>query len=238
MKNNIDYLIEFRQRFLRVLMVWGVIALTFSFFANNIYTFLAMPLLHQFTEHQSIIATAVSAPFFVPLQSAMMLSIYVCVPLLLYQLWQFTAPALYQKERRLAFSFLLFTSVLFYLGSVFAYYVVLPLFFQFATHFLPKGVTFMPDMSSYFAFVMRMLLAFSVAFELPVLIVFIIWCGFVSRDKIAKQRPYVIVSCFIIGMLIAPPDVFSQTLLAMPLWGLFELGLLISRMIKKRDIEL
>ncbi|OGT42885.1 MAG: twin arginine-targeting protein translocase TatC [Gammaproteobacteria bacterium RIFCSPHIGHO2_12_FULL_40_19] len=234
MKNSIVFLIELRARILRVLITWGIIAAIFSYFANSIYNEFALPILHQLTPHEHLIATAVTTPFFVPLQSAMVASIYVCAPVLLYQLWQFILPALYRNERRFVFSLILLGTLLFYIGTLFSYFIVLPMMFRFLAHFSPAHVVFMPDISAYFDFVTRMLLAFGFAFELPVVIVVLIWLNVLSQEQCKNMRPYVIVGCFVLGMLLTPPDVLSQTLLAVPMWGLFELGVYIARRISRK----
>lgn len=233
MKNSIAFLIELRARLLRVLIIWGMIAAIFSYFANTIYDGFALPILHQLTHHEHLIATAVTTPFFVPLQSAIVASIYVCIPVLLYQLWQFILPALYRKERRFIFSLILFGTLLFYIGTLFSYFIVLPMMFHFLAHFSPAHVVFMPDISAYFDFVTHMLLAFGFAFELPIVIVVLIWLNVLSQEQCQQMRPYVIVGCFVLGMFLTPPDVLSQILLAVPMWGLFELGVWVARRISR-----
>ncbi|EKD78112.1 MAG: Sec-independent protein translocase TatC [uncultured bacterium] len=232
MKNNIQLLIELRARILRVLIMWGSIAALFSYFSNAIYEGFALPVLHQLTPHEHLIATEITSPFFVPLQSAIVLSVYVCIPVLLYQLWQFVLPALYQKEKKLVFGLMLSGAILFYVGTAFAYFIVLPMMFRFLAHFSPAQVVLMPDISAYFNFVSRMLLAFGFAFEVPIVIILLLWLHILSQEQCKKMRPYVIVGCFIVGMLLTPPDVLSQTLLAVPLWGLFELGVWVGKFLE------
>lgn len=232
MKNSISFLIELRARLLRVLLIWGMIAAIFSYFSNQIYTIFALPILHQLTPHEHLIATDVTTPFFVPLRSAIVASIYICVPVLLYQLWKFVLPALYHKERQLIIGLIIAGTLLFYIGTAFSYFCVLPLLFRFLAHFSPAGVVMMPDISAYFDFVTRMLLAFGAAFEVPIVIILLIWLNVLSLEQCKAIRPYIIVSCFIIGMLLTPPDVISQTMLAIPLWGLFELGVWAGKIIR------
>lgn len=233
MKNNIQFLIELRARLLRALTAWGMVAAIFSYFSNSIYDGLTLPILKQLTPHEHLIATAITTPFFVPLQSALVASIYICIPIFLYQLWQFILPALYQREKKLLFFLMLAGTILFYTGTAFSYCVVLPMLFRFLAHFSPENVVIMPDISAYFHFVTRMLLAFGLAFELPIVIVVLIWLNILSQKQCQQIRPYVIVGCFILGMLLTPPDVLSQTMLAIPLWGLFELGVFVGKMIRE-----
>lgn len=233
MKSTFMFLVELRARLLRVLVMWGIVAAIFTYYANSIYAIFAKPILLQLTHHEHLIATAITTPFFVPLQSAVVASIYVCIPVFLYQVWQFILPALYQKERRLVFYCLIVSTCLFYIGTLFAYYIVLPLLFRFLAHFTPSGVIFMPDMSAYFDFIVRMFLAFGITFELPIVIIVLIWLNVLTLSQCQQIRPYVIVGAFILGMLLTPPDVLSQTLLAIPLWGLFELGVFVSKIITR-----
>ncbi len=231
MKNSIAFLIELRARLLKALIAWGIIAGIFTYFANTIYEGFALPILHQLTPHEHLIATAVTTPFFVPLESAIVASIYVCMPILLYQLWQFIFPALHRTEKKFIFYLILSGTFLFYIGTLFAYFIVLPMMFRFLAHFSPAHVSFMPDISTYFDFVTRMLLAFGFAFELPIIIITLIRLHILSLENCQQIRPYVIVGCFILGMLLTPPDVLSQTLLAVPMWGLFELGVFVAKKI-------
>lgn len=229
MKNSIAFLIELRARLMKALIAWGIVAAVFSYFSNDIYEGFALPILHQLTPREHLIATNVMTPFFVPLQSAIVASIYVCIPILLYQVWQFILPALYRKEKKFIFSLIISGTFLFYIGTLFCYFIVLPMMFRFLAHFSPAHVAFMPDISAYFDFVTRMLLAFGIAFEVPIVIVLLLWLNILSEEQCKKMRPYVIVACFVLGMLLTPPDVLSQTLLAIPLWGLFELGVWVGK---------
>lgn len=237
MKNNFIFLIELRARLLRTLITFGIVAAVFSYFANNIYELFALPMLHQLTPNEHLIATAVTSPFFVPLQSAIVLSVYVCIPVLLYQLWRFILPALYQKEKKFIFLLVLSGTFLFYIGTLFSYFVVLPMMFHFLSHFSPAHVVIMPDISTYFNFVTRMLLAFGFAFEMPIVIILLLWLNILSQEQCKKMRPYVIVGCFVLGMLLTPPDVLSQTMLAIPLWGLFELGVWVGKILFKLRVD-
>jgi len=223
------HLIELRDRLLRVILVILVVFLCLFYFANDLYTLLAEPLLRYMPKGGSMIATDVASPFLTPLKLTLVLSVFVSVPFVLYQAWGFVAPALYQTEKRLVFPLLISSTVLFYLGIVFAYFVVFPLVFRFFTGVAPSGVTVMTDISRYLDFVLKMFFAFGVAFEVPIATILVIWTGMTTAESLASKRPYIIVSAFVIGMFLTPPDVFSQTMLALPMWLLFELGLLMSK---------
>ena len=223
------HLVELRDRLLRAVLAVLVIFASMFAFANDLYTLLAEPLLRQMPGGASMIATEVASPFFTPVKLVMVLSIFVAMPVILYQLWAFVAPGLYQKERKLVLPLLVSSTMLFYLGMAFAYFVVFPLVFGFLTNIAPKGVAVMPDISKYLDFVLKMFFAFGVAFEVPIATILVIWTGLTTAESLASKRPYIIVIAFVAGMLLTPPDVFSQTLLALPMWALFELGLFLSR---------
>lgn len=236
MRESIEHIIELRQRLLRYLLVLGVVFVSLAFFANDVYHVLTLPLLHHVTQGFGLIATSVPAPFLVPLKSALFVSFFVTVPYLLYQGWSFIAPGLYRQERKLLWSVLFSSSFLFYAGAAFAYFIVLPLVFQFLHAVAPAGVKVMPGMSEYFSFVVRLFLAFGFSFELPVLIVLLDAMGIYSADRLAEKRPYIIISAFVMGMLLTPPDVVSQILLAVPLWMLFEVGVFFAKR-RRRALE-
>lgn len=226
----VTHLIELRDRMLRAVLAVVVVFLCLFYFANDLYTFVAEPLMRHMPQGTSMIATEVASPFLTPFKLTLVISIFVCIPYLLYQGWAFIAPGLYQNERKLVFPLLLSSTLLFYLGMVFAYYVVFPLVFGFLTKVAPQGVAVMTDISRYLDFVLKMFFAFGVAFEVPIATILVIWSGLTSAKSLASKRPYVIVAAFVIGMLLTPPDVISQTLLALPMWLLFELGLIFSRL--------
>jgi len=206
-------------------------------FANEIYTYISEPLTRYLPEGTSMIATAVASPFLTPFKLSFVLAIYLAMPFLLYQLWRFIAPALYRHERQLVAPLLFFSSFLFYSGGLFAYYVVFPLVFGFLSQTAPEGVTIATDISLYLDFVIKMFFAFGMAFEVPVVTVLLIISGMVKPEKLSHARPYIVVGAFVIGMLLTPPDIISQTLLAVPMWLLFELGLIIGAfLIKRRGI--
>ncbi len=228
----LSHLIELRDRLLRsVIAVAIAFALMFPF-ANDIYTFLAEPLMKHLPEGSSMIAIDVASPFLTPFKLVLMLSVVLTIPYLLHQLWSFIAPGLYQHEKRLALPLLASSVVLFYVGMAFAYFVVFPLVFGFFTSVTPEGVTVMTDINRYLDFVLMMFLAFGIAFEVPVATVLVVSVGITTPEKLARMRPYIIVGAFVIGMLLTPPDVVSQVLLAIPMWILFEAGLWATRYIK------
>jgi len=180
-----------------------------------------------------MIAIEVASPFFTPFKLALVVSIFISIPYLLYQFWAFVAPGLYQHERRFILPLLFASTLLFFLGVAFAYFVVFPLMFKFLTAAAPAGVTVMTDISHYLDFVLTLFFAFGICFEVPIFTIVLVWTGIVTPQALAEQRPYVIVGAFIIGMVLTPPDVISQTLLALPMWLLFEAGLLCSRLIAR-----
>lgn len=223
------HLVELRDRLLKIITGIIIVLLTLFPFANQIYTFLADPLLKHLPEQSTMIAIEVAAPFLTPFKLVMLLSIVITIPWILYQLWAFIAPGLYKHEKRLVLPLLVSSSLLFYLGMVFAYYVVFPLVFGFFTKVTPEGVAVMTDISRYLDFVSKLFIAFGVAFEVPVLTFVLVMTGATSVEALSGARSYVIVAAFVIGMLLTPPDVISQILLAIPVWLLFELGLLMSK---------
>lgn len=224
--DNYAYLIELRSRLLRCCVVVGAVFTLFSFFAKSLYEVLAAPMMHQLPAHHGFIATQITAPFLVPFKFAFVAALFVCVPYLLYQLWQFIAPALYQNERTAAWMLLISSSLLFYLGVGFAYFIVFPMIFKFFLQFAPAGVELRPDIEHYLDFSLTLFLAFGAAFEVPVLTWVLVRTGITQKTQLKAARPYVIVAAFVIGMLLTPPDVISQVMLAVPIWFLFELGLL------------
>ena len=225
----VQHLIELRDRLLRVVLAVVVIFLGLFMFANDLYTLLAEPLLRHMPEGTSMIATEVASPFLTPFKLTLVLSVFITVPFILYQAWGFIAPGLYQREQRLVFPLLFSSTLLFYAGMSFAYFVVFPLVFGFLSGIAPEGVAVMTDISRYLDFVLKMFFAFGLAFEVPIATILVVWSGMTTAESLAKKRPYIIVGAFVFGMLLTPPDVISQTLLAIPMWILFELGLIFSR---------
>jgi sec-independent protein translocase protein TatC len=217
------------------LVVVAVVFGGLSFWANDIYAYLAGPLTKHMPPGAQMIAIGVASPFLAPLKLTLVVSFLVAIPFVLYQIWAFIAPGLYQHEKRLALPLLLASIVLFYCGMAFAYFVVLPIIFQFMLTTAPAGVAVMTDINQYLDFVLTLFVAFGVSFEVPIATILIIASGLVSRQSIADKRPYAILAAFVIGAVLTPPDVVSQTLLAVPIWLLFELGLFFSRFIKPRE---
>ena len=233
----LNHLKELRVRLLRSFAGVVIVFLPLIFFSNEIYQLAASPLQALLPENSSMIATQVASPFLSPLKLTFYLSLMISLPYFFSEMWRFIAPGLYKNEKRFALGLTLSSIFLFYLGILFAYFLVFPLVFGFFTSVTPEGVKIMTDISSYLDFILTIFLAFAIAFEIPVLIFLLIWTGITSPNSLAKKRPYVIVSCFILGMLLTPPDVISQALLALPAWVLFEVGLLFSRIFIKNNTE-
>lgn len=225
----VSHLLELRDRLLRMVLAVLAIFLGLFYFANDLYTIVAGPLMAHLPEGSSMVAIEVASPFLTPFKLTMVLSIFLAMPLILHQFWKFVSPGLYAHEKRLAMPILATSIVLFYLGMLFAYFVVFPLVFGFFTSTAPKGVAIMTDISKYLDFVLTVFFAFGVAFEVPVATILLVWSGVTTPKALAAKRPYVIVGAFVIGMVLTPPDVISQTLLAVPMWILFELGIVFSR---------
>ena len=226
----IGHLTELRDRLLHSIMAVLLIFLGLIYFANDIYTFVSAPLRELLPAGATMIATEVTSPFLAPFKLTLVVAVIVAMPYILHQAWSFIAPALYRREKRLAFPILVSSILLFYLGIAFAYAVVFPLIFAFFTSVSPSGVAIMTDINSYLNFVLKLFFAFGIAFEIPIATILLITAGATTPEALAKQRPVVIVTCFIVGMLMTPPDIISQTLLAVPVWLLFEAGLLFGRL--------
>lgn len=233
----LSHLFELRDRLLRIVVVVLIIFLGLFSFANDIYHMLAAPLLNQLPEGQTMIATGVISPFLTPFKLALVASIFLAMPFILYQAWAFIAPGLYRHEKRLAFPLLVSSIILFYLGMVFAYYVVFPLVFGFMATTTPEGVTHTPDISMYLDFSLKLFFAFGIAFEVPIATILLVLAGITTPESLASKRAYIIVGAFVVGMLLTPPDIISQTLLALPMWLLFEVGLFFSRLLLRRREE-
>ena len=231
----VEHLVELRNRLLRVVIVVAVLLLCLMPFANDLYAVLAKPLLDQMQMGASMIATQVASPFLTPFKLALVAAILIGMPYILYQFWAFVAPGLYRHEKRLVFPLMVSSSFLFYLGMAFAYYVVFPLMFAFFQAVAPEGVEIMTDISSYLDFVLKIFFAFGLAFEVPIATVVLVWTGFTTPESLKQKRPYIIVGAFVVGMLLTPPDMISQTLLALPVWGLFELGLVFAKIYARPD---
>lgn len=227
----LDHLVELRSRLLKACFSVLLVLIVLLPFARKLYALLAEPLTSILPEGSSMIAIDVASPFLTPFKLALLLALIISIPVVLYQIWAFVAPALYRQEKRLARPLLYSAVFLFYAGCAFAYFVVFPLVFGFFTRVAPEGVTVMTDISKYLDFVMTLFLAFGITFEVPIATIILVATGVITVEKLAKMRAYVLVGAFALGMLLTPPDVISQTLLALPMWLLFEIGLLMSRIL-------
>ena len=228
-----DNLIELRSRIINCSIAVVFCFVCLIYFSNEIYQTLAEPLQAFLPANSSMIATEVASPFLTPLKLTFFVSLLISMPYSLNQIWKFIAPGMYQNEKSLSFLVMLSSLLLFYSGIIFTYFLVLPLVFSFFTSSAPEGILVMTDISRYLDFVLSMMFAFSFAFEIPVFIFLLIWSGVSSPESLSAKRPYVIIGCFTVGMFLTPPDVISQTLLAIPAWLLFESGLLMARLFVK-----
>lgn len=232
-----DHLVELRDRLLHMVLAILIVFIALFAFAEDIFTVAAAPLLALMPEGTSMIATGVTSPFLVPFKLVLLLSVLLTIPYLLHQLWSFIAPGLYRHEKRMAGPLLVSSILLFYCGIAFAYFVIFPILFGFFIGIAPEGVAVMTDIGQYLDFIIAIFLAFGIAFEVPVATFLLIAAGITTPDKLAGKRPYIIIGAFVIGMLLTPPDVISQSLLAIPIWLLFELGLIMSRIFLKEKPE-
>jgi sec-independent protein translocase protein TatC len=229
----ISHLIELRNRIIRALLAFILVFLGLFHWANDIYTLLAQPLLRALPKGGQLIATEVTAPFFVPIKVTMMAAFLIALPYILYQIWAFIAPGLYSHEKKLGIPLIIASVVLFLCGMSFAYFLVFPVVFGFIAGVAPVGVAVMTDIGKYLDFVMTMFMAFGITFEVPVVVVLLVKVGFVSVAKLREIRPYVIVGAFVIGAIFTPPDIVSQIMLAVPLWLLYELGIIVASFITR-----
>lgn len=227
----LEHLVELRSRLLRACLSVLVVLVALLPFSRQLYETLASPLMAQMPEGSSMIAIDVASPFLTPFKLTLLVAIMVSIPVVLYQIWAFVAPALFKHEKRLARPLLWSSVILFYTGCAFAYFIVFPLVFGFLTRVAPEGVAVMTDISKYLDFVMTLFFAFGLTFEVPIATIIMVATGITTPDKLASWRPYIIVGAFALGMILTPPDVISQTLLALPMWVLFEVGILFSRIL-------
>ncbi len=233
-----EHLIELRDRLLHMVLAILIVFIALFAFSEDIFTIAAQPLLGLMPEGTSMIATGVTSPFLVPFKLVLLLSVLLTIPYLLHQIWTFIAPGLYVHEKRMATPLLISSVILFYCGIAFAYFVIFPILFSFFIGIAPEGVAVMTDIGQYLDFIIAIFLAFGIAFEVPVATFLLIAAGVTSADKLAGKRPYIIIGAFVVGVLLTPPDVISQSLLAIPIWLLFELGLISSRIfLKQKDQE-
>jgi sec-independent protein translocase protein TatC len=236
-KPLVAHLTELRDKLLRSLLAILVVFIALFAFANEIYAFVSEPLRAILPEGATMIATDVASPFLAPFKLTLVAAIFLAVPYVLYQVWSFIAPGMYRHEKRLAIPLLVSSIALFYAGAAFAYYVVFPLIFAFFTSVGPTDVTIMTDINSYLDFVLKLFFAFGLAFEIPIAVVISVWAGITTPDALVKKRPFIIVGCFVFAMLLTPPDVISQALLAVPMWALFEVGVFFGRLIQRERTE-
>ena len=225
----IAHLLELRSRLLKILLYIGLAFIPAALWAKELYSFLAAPLLRLLPEHGSMIATEVASPFLTPFKLAAVVAFVAALPGVLYQVWAFVAPGLYRSEQRLVVPLLVSSTLLFYAGVAFAYYLVLPGVFKFTLAFAPEGVAVMTDISKYLDFVLSLFLGFGLTFEVPVAIVLMVWSGFVTPATLASKRDYVIVGVFFVAAIMTPPDIFSQVAMAIPMYLLYELGIVAAR---------
>ena len=236
-QSYIEHLTELRSRLLRCTLIVVGAFISLIYFSNDIYQFVANPLQTLLSKNSSMIATEVASPFLSPLKLTFYVSLLISIPYVLYEVWGFIAPGMYQKERKFVVTLTLISIFLFYIGILFAYYLVFPLIFSFFTTVGPEGITVMTDIGRYLDFILSMFLAFAIAFEMPVFIFLLNWSGITTPESLSEKRPYIIISCFVLGMFLTPPDAISQILLAVPAWFLFEVGLLLSRVFVKSSTK-
>jgi len=230
-----DHLLELRNRLLRSVLGVMIVFCCLVYFAQDIYQYVAQPLLATMPEGSQMIATDVASPFFAPFKLTLVLSLFIAMPFVLYQVWSFVAPGLYSNEKRLIAPLMLGSTLLFYSGIAFAYFIVFPVVFAFFTSVAPEGVVIATDISSYLDFILKLFFAFGAAFEIPIAIILMCWTGMTTPDSLREKRPYVVVGAFVVGMLLTPPDIISQSMLAIPMLILFEVGIIIASLYHKED---
>jgi len=231
----VSHLVELRNRLLKSVLVVLALFLGMFYFANDLYLIMVEPLSTLLPDSGNMIATGVASPFLVPFKMTLVLAVLLAVPFILFQIWSFIAPGLYQHEKKFGIPLLISSVLLFYAGIAFAYFVVLPLVFAFFTAAGPQGISFLPDIANILNFILKIFFAFGIAFEIPIATFLMVLTGITSVQSLTAKRPYIFLGCFVVGMLVTPPDVISQTVLALPMYSLFEIGVLFSRMIKRRD---
>ncbi|MDR9436530.1 MAG: twin-arginine translocase subunit TatC [Thiohalophilus sp.] len=233
----LSHLVELRDRLLRIVGLVLVLTVALMAVANDLYYYFSLPLQGYLPEGAKMLAIGVISPVFTPFKLALIAAFFLSVPYVLHQLWSFIAPGLYQHEKKLARPLLISSIILFYLGMAFAYYVVFPLVFEFTSNFASEGVDYRPDIASYLDFAIKLFFAFGVAFEVPIATIMLILAGVTTPEALSQKRPYIIVGAFVVGMLLTPPDIISQTLLALPMWLLFEVGVIFGRIMKRKREE-
>ena len=230
----ISHIVELRSRLLRCVLIVFLLFFPIYYYANTIYTFVASPMMSRLPEGSSMIATEVASPFIAPFKLSMYVAVFAAMPFLLHQAWSFVSPGLYLREKRFATPLLISSIVLFYLGIAFAYFVVFPIVFGFFATVTPLGVTMMTDINRYLDFALTTFFAFGLTFEIPIATLLVVWSGITTAKALTDKRPYIIVGCFVVGMIFTPPEVLSQILLAVPMWLLFEVGVLAAKLIERR----
>lgn len=225
----LSHLIELRERIMKALGAVILVFLCLAPFANRVFSAVAEPLRSVLPEGNTLIATTPASPFLTPFKTTFFVALFIAMPVVLYQVWQFVAPGLYRNEKRLALPLMVSSILLFYAGMAFAYFVVFRIMFAFFVNTTPDGVDMMTDINAYLDFILALFFAFGVAFEVPIATVMLIWSGFVSVKQLKRARPYVFLGAFVVGMFLTPPDVFSQTLLAIPMYLLYEAGLVLAK---------
>lgn len=233
----ISHLLELRTRLMKAAIAVALVAIPCLWFANDLFTLVATPLIQSLPKGATMISTSVVAPFMTPFKLALYVALFGAMPYVLFQIWAFVAPGLYRHERRFAMPLLVSSVVLFYAGVAFAYFVVFPLAFKFFATTTPAGVQMMTDMTEYLDFVLVLFLAFGVAFETPVAIVLLVWTGLVKPQTLSENRGYVILGIFIIAAILTPPDALSQVAMALPMWLLYEIGLVMAKILAKSKLE-
>lgn len=233
----VQHLVELRDKLLRSVVAILLVFIAIFPFSNEVYTFIAAPIIASMPHNSNLIAIGVISPFLTPLKMALIFAVYIAAPYLLFQIWSFVAPALYKHEKQMILPLVISSTLLFYAGILFAFYLVFPLIFGFLADIAPDIVTATPDIQHYLDFVLKVSFAFGVAFEVPIATILLIMFGATTVEKLKKNRPYVIVGAFVLGMLLTPPDIISQVLIAVPVWLLFELGLLVSPLFKRQNSD-
>jgi sec-independent protein translocase protein TatC len=227
----ISHLVELRQRLVYAMVAILVVFLCLVPFAQEVYTFIAQPMIDALPEGQQMIATGVATPFLTPFKTTLLAAIFLAMPVVLYQAWQFVAPGLYRSEKRFAMPLVFSSIILFYCGTAFAYFLVFPLVFEFFALAVPQGVVQSPDINQYLDFVLTIFFAFGLAFEVPIATFMLVWSRLVTLEALGKARAYIFLGAFVVGMFLTPPDMISQTLLALPMYLLFEGGIILSRVL-------
>ncbi|MCX7552677.1 twin-arginine translocase subunit TatC [Marinicella sp. S1101] len=231
----VSHLVELRGRLLKAVLSVLILVVVMFPFAGEIYTIVAKPVMDNLSQGTAMIATGVLSPFLTPFKMVIILAIIISMPVIIYQIWAFVAPGLYKREKRVAMPILISSIILFYMGCAFAFFVVFPILFVFLPSIAPEGVTYMPDINSYLDIVVRLFFAFGLAFEIPVAVIILISLGVTSAEKLANARPYVIIGILVVAMLLTPPDPSSQVLLAIPMWILFEFGIMMGKILRKKN---